>query len=342
MSINNWWRVAWVKKATDNNNIYLWTNGVSNGTIACGTNASSTSEWSRVTIGNISSQLASNFNFKGLVGGLRVSNTAVYNTAFTAPEVLTNTSSTALLLIDSFKERVGNVTFTVTGSINHYEQVVETAFDDSRFSYLDIPIKTTPKTTNLLGFYMPSSIYSSTEWRDMYGAGDSLTIDPTAWRNNEAHLFYLSQKTTPLTINTRFSSIRSIVFVVHLGVGSVIHKILISRTSNGNAWFSSPRADGGVWNSGVGGSSRVFIDGIAITSPAVYGSWLYSYKWSVVILNNLSLQHGDINLLGYSSDATWSPYVGSKLGAVAMYSQTLTDSEIASITKWGLQRFSGL
>ena len=131
-------------------------------------------------------------------------------------------------------------------------------------------------------------------------------------------------------------------FVVILGVGSVIHKNLISRTSNGNAWFSSPRADGSVWNSGVGGSSRVFIDGIAITSPAVYGSWLYSNKWSVVILNNLSLQHGDINLLGFSSDATWSPYVGSKMGAIAMYSLTLTDSEIASITKWGLQRFSGL
>ena len=105
----------------------------------------------------------------------------------------------------------------------------------------------------------------------MYGTGDAITIDPTAWRNNETHLFYLSQKTLPLTINTpSFSSIKSIVFVVNLGVGSLANKILVSRTSDGNAWFSSPRADGSVWNSGIGGSSRAIIDGVPIAAPTTW------------------------------------------------------------------------
>ena len=102
VTLNAWNHIAWVNKSTDNSNIYLFVNGVSCGTVTCGTNASTTSDWTRVRIASILSYTG--FDFKGMIGGLRVSNTAVYDTAFTAPDVLISSSSTVLLLIDNFKK----------------------------------------------------------------------------------------------------------------------------------------------------------------------------------------------------------------------------------------------
>jgi len=162
---------------------------VSCGAITCGTNASTTSDWSRVTVGNIQGFLTSDFNFKRLIGDIRVSNTTVYDVAFTAPEVLTNTSSAALLLIDSFKEKVGNVTLTINGSVNNYEQVTTTAYDDTRAIFLlDVPVRSTPKLTNVYGFYILSSIASATSAIDVFGVAAPMTINSSRWMNSQTHL----------------------------------------------------------------------------------------------------------------------------------------------------------
>ena len=117
MAINFWAHIAWVKKSTDANNIYVWVNGVTCGTIPCGANAFTTSDWSSVTIGNILSQLNCGFNFKGRIGGLRVSNTAVHNTDFTPPSAFNQQTSTVLLLSQGSKEKISNATLTENGTI---------------------------------------------------------------------------------------------------------------------------------------------------------------------------------------------------------------------------------
>ena len=132
MSLNTWHHIALVKYASDARNIYVYLNGTYCGPIPCGTNASTTSQWAWVTIGNIIGYTG--FHFRGRIGGLKVSNVPLYaNTqSFQAPFTLTKsspqlltTNNSVLLLGPSFKEIIGNVTLTGTatgGTIETYKK----------------------------------------------------------------------------------------------------------------------------------------------------------------------------------------------------------------------------
>ena len=50
--------------------------------------------------------------------------------------------------------------------------------------------------------------------------------------------------------------------------------------------------------------------------------------------NNLSQSNGNLNILGVTGDATWTPYAGAKVGCIGIYSQALTASEKTAITNW--------
>ena len=109
-------------------NIYIYVNGAAAGSEACGTNASSTSDWGKITIGCPGDVLTGTFNFRGRVAGLRVSNTALYTSAFIAPLAFTQLSSTVALLGSSFKELIGNATLTATaasGFLSHFNEVAD-------------------------------------------------------------------------------------------------------------------------------------------------------------------------------------------------------------------------
>jgi hypothetical protein len=47
---STWNHIAWVKRATDASNIYIYLNGVSCGTVICGTIATTDSAWNAITI----------------------------------------------------------------------------------------------------------------------------------------------------------------------------------------------------------------------------------------------------------------------------------------------------
>ena len=78
------------------------------------------------------------------------------------------------------------------------------------------------------------------------------------------------------------------------------------------------------------------------TNSGVFNNGIYNNKWSVWIINNMTLLNGNISFLGYTTSASWTPVVGAKIGAIGIFSQALTASEITSITNWGLLRFSAL
>jgi len=92
-----WNHIAWVKQANDASNIFMYVNGAVAGTVVCGPNASTNSEWGKLTIGCPGDALTGTYNFRGRIARLRVSNTALYTAAFVAPLSLTQLSSTAQL-----------------------------------------------------------------------------------------------------------------------------------------------------------------------------------------------------------------------------------------------------
>ena len=139
ISLNTWYHVAWVKYSSNSTTLTVFINGVIAGTIICGTNASSDSDWSAVTIGHIRGYFSYSYNFKGRIAGLKVSNVSLYTTNFTPPQTLTKysntsvikgTNNTVLLLGPNYKEIIGNVTLTPnTGTIENYNEIVDMIID---------------------------------------------------------------------------------------------------------------------------------------------------------------------------------------------------------------------
>jgi hypothetical protein len=117
---NCWAHVAVVKSSADANNIYLYLNGASCGTVAIGTNYTSGATWAQVLLGKLVNY--STFKFYGTMAGLRVSNTALHTSAFTPPDTFTQSSSTTFLLWNGFKEKISGATLTLTGSPTYYNE----------------------------------------------------------------------------------------------------------------------------------------------------------------------------------------------------------------------------
>ena len=307
-----------------------------------------------ILIGNYVNSSGSSFRWAGSIGPIRISNSLVYTTSFTPTFGLAKTSSTVFLLGNDYKEIVSNQTLTQSGGS------IANTFDSST-GLLTPTIQpmlnpsTPPKLTNFVAYYIPSSIASDTQWGDSLGWNSSLTINSTMFYSSPLYQYLLSyaQNASPITISlANHASVKSIVIVAMLGVnpspGTLTNKILLSDSSNGNNWYVSPRASGQVWNSNIGTSATLHVNGLQIQDtngqPAgavLYtNAMLYAGKWSVLIFNNLTLPNGNINFLGYSGDATWTPYTGYKVGAIVIYNQTLTAAEITSLSTWGLKNFS--
>jgi hypothetical protein len=196
VALNAWSHIAWVKQSSDANNLYIYHNGVSLGTIPCGTNASTTSDWSRVLIGNILGYFNSGFHFRGRIGGLKVSNVALYSSAFSAPSTLNKSSTTVLLLGPDFKEIVGNVTLTTNtsaGTIQNYTEKVDISV--GKIVQLSDIASTMPKQSDIYGIYTPASILSTTAWGCQYGLGPNITINSSVWYNTLTSLVTLTKST---------------------------------------------------------------------------------------------------------------------------------------------------
>jgi hypothetical protein len=114
-SLNTWAHIAVVKQANNNSNLYMYLNGQSCGTVNIGTNYT-TLTWGQQVIGKLVD--VSTFKFYGTIGGIRVSNAALYTTApFTPPDFFSQVSTTTFLLSNNFKEKVGNRSFVPAGNV---------------------------------------------------------------------------------------------------------------------------------------------------------------------------------------------------------------------------------
>jgi hypothetical protein len=131
--------------------------------VACGTNASSTSDWGKITIGCPGDVLTGSFNFRGRVAGLRVSNAALYTSAFIAPLALTQLSSIVALLGSNFKETRGNATLTATAASGAIEQFNEVA--DGKIYELRWDLQVQPATGRETVIDFPTAL----ETRGFYG-----------------------------------------------------------------------------------------------------------------------------------------------------------------------------
>jgi len=152
-----------VKQASDAGNIYMYVNGAVAGTVVCGPNAFTNSEWGKLTIGCPGDTLTGAYNFRGRIAGLRVSNTALYTSAFIAPLALTQLSSTAALLGPSFKEVIGNATLTASaasGAIESFNEVADGKIYELRW---DSQVQPATGTETVIDF--PTAL----ETRGFYG-----------------------------------------------------------------------------------------------------------------------------------------------------------------------------
>ena len=99
--------------------------------------------------------------------------------------------------------------------------------------------------------------------------------------------------------------------------------------------------------SGMGANAKTYLDGYWVQDTNSVGTitipaGVYTNKWCVWILNDLQLNNGRLNILGYQPDGGGGIYLGTKCAGVAIYNQTLTTDQIAAISQWGLQRCKGL
>jgi len=167
MVLNTWNHCCWVKRSTDNNNIYIYLNGYSCGTVLCGTNAYSTADWSWVSIGKLCKHTT--YPFVGKLDGLRVSNTALYTSNFVPPSIFTSTSSTVFLLGspdgDAAMDRVSGLTLnrdSTAGSIETINVAFAARTINNYASNADalaagLPLNSIYRQGNNLKFVIPST-----------------------------------------------------------------------------------------------------------------------------------------------------------------------------------------
>ena len=145
---------------------------------------------------------------------------------------------------------------------------------------------------------------------------------------------------------TSLSQIQAVMYVMNYGVSAVAatNRMLISNNTDGNNWFVSLRNSGTVWlsNVGTGGVPQLYVDGSQVDGGgAMLRDGFYANKWSVIIMNGLTLPSGNLNFLGYTAGtASWTPPLGARLGCIALFNQTLSPAEMGLMTAWGLQRFA--
>jgi hypothetical protein len=313
-------------------------------------------------VGNIVGFLNNGFHFGGRIGGLKVSNVALYSAGFSPPQTLTrrsphsttgDTSNTVLLLGPNFTEIVGNVTLfrlTTSGSIENYIEKVDIPIDRS-VGLSDLAF-TIPKNSDIYGLYTATSIISDTSWGCAFGLGPNITINSSAWYNNNTSLITLAKSTSNLRMTaTNPSTVKAIMLVISPANTTPFNSMIVSQQTSGAQWYTHLGSNGTVDLINMGASAQYYQDGKNIRpysgSSSTSGTFnapltpYYSGRvWSVIIINNIVLPNGNLSFLAWDNDVNWSPVIGTKLGCIAMYSQTLTLTDIANLTTWGKRSFS--
>lgn len=146
-----------------------------------GTNYITTTAWNGIKFGSFNGNTNKNFNFNGHIGGVRISDTILYNSAgFTPPTFFSKTSSTVFLMGPNFKELINGNQLLITGS-SGYDIY-------NSFSFIN--------SSAVLPFYQTAYQISSTNLLQMYGSfydllSNSWTIE--CWvKTNAINTYYPS------------------------------------------------------------------------------------------------------------------------------------------------------
>ena len=334
-----WCHLAWTFDSTATT-IKCFLNGTLISTISggeWGTNyGSGGADFSAILIGNFVGSTGSTFRWAGSLGPIRISKDLIYTSSFTPSFGLSKTSSTVFLLGNAYKEIVSNQTLTQSGgsianTMNTYNVITTNQ---------DIPV-----TNNLYALFTPSSMTTTGVWNDANGNGTALTVNTTGWANMQSYWFNNTLVPLNFTHTLTSATAQAIVIVSNFGyVPTIINKTLLSDSTNGG-WFAGLRTTGQIWPSGLGSSAKMYLDGVWVQDTSSVGTitvptGAYYNKWSVWILNNLTLNNQRLNILGFQPDANGGCYLGTKVACVAIYTQPLSDTDIASVTNWALARFA--
>jgi hypothetical protein len=189
----------------------------------------------------------------------------------------------------------------------------------------------------------------------MFGVGEPITINSSTWMNSQTHLTNINPVSRGLTMRaTSHSHIKAVVTVICYGNDTINaspfsnnnHAILTQNS--GGSWYSSIMGNLGSQIVGMGSNAKLFLDNVNIrnnqnnTGTNISRVFYCGTKWSVLILNDLALSDGSLHFFRWNDVPEEVPYRGTKLGCVAMFTQSLATSELASITNWGFQRFNRL
>ena len=219
------------------------------------------------------------------------------------------------------------------------------SLDSAMLSLLGI--SALPRTTDVIGLYVPSSI-SSSGWHDLYGSNNTLALG-SAWALNKnwQYLNHNALDTEGIELNTTgfMSSVKAVVIVYNWNSTIVKNNMVFCDGTSNN--FISPRTDGYTWDTAGG---EVYYDGVQTNSsefqslpkePAVAS---FSDKWTVLVLNKqrLSAWSPLLRFFAYPGYSDFSPPAGAKVACIGIYNQDLSAADIHDITHWGKSRFGNL
>ena len=181
-------------------------------------------------------------------------------------------------------------------------------------------------------------------WNDALGS-NAMTVNTLGWSNMQSYWFNYTLQGLNFTHTLTTATAQAIVIVANFGyVPTITNKTLISDSLNGG-WYASLRTTGQIRPAGLGSNAKTYLDGAWVQDTNSVGNitvpaGAYYNKWSVWILNNLTLNNQRLNILGYQSDPNGGTYLGTKVACIAIYTQPLSNPEIASVTTWAQARFA--
>ena len=127
-----------------------------------GSRYTTNTSWSSIMIGNVYNYIGREYYFNGYIGGIRISNTVLYNSAgFTPPTFFSKMSSTVFLLGPNFKEHVNGNQITIYGT-NGNDITVSYSIPNTSNSYYQTAYKMS--SINLLQMYGSFYDLSSNSW----------------------------------------------------------------------------------------------------------------------------------------------------------------------------------
>jgi len=284
LALNTWYHIAVVSNA---NTLAMYVNGVAE--TLSGTTTLTNRNGTAASFALLSNSSASAYQFKGFASNIRVTTTAVYNSAFTPSTTpLTAVSGTVLLTCQNSTQ--------IDNSVNKYTLTQIGTTSPRKFNPFGF--------TNTQGSAYTPALYGSSAYFD--GSGDYLSAPSMPALGTiftvEFWMYGTTTATpqTPVYLNGNTSGFAAVNFNYNGSTGA----ITLFASTNGSAWQVSGSAAGtmviNAWNHYAitydGTNFRPYVNGVATTAIALTGPLMTG------TVNYIGQYYTSQNFTGYISD----------------------------------------